>query len=98
MTLITELLNIIRKPQTIQLRLENSLSIITVCEKKKSEKGLISEMNNVDDSINSLNMEQVRNMKPSEIITHFFEENFESEITDKQMEDFLQAFRPLRAP
>ena len=30
-------------------------------------------------------------MKPSEIITHFFEENFESEITDKQMEDFLQA-------
>ena len=44
-----------------------------------------------NDNINSLNMEQVRNMKPSEIIKHFFEENFESDITDKQLEDFLQA-------
>ena len=61
-TLITELLNILRKPQTIQLRLENSLSIITVCEKKKSEKGLISEMNNVDDSINSLLAEATSNL------------------------------------
>ena len=45
---------------------------------------------NSDENITSLTMEQVRKMSPAEIISKFFEENFNSDFEQKQLQEFLQ--------
>ncbi len=42
------------------------------------------------ENVTSLTMEQVRNMSPAEIIEKFFEENFNSDFEEGQLQQFLQ--------